>query len=160
MCISNHSPFEDIDDGLQALDIPADQRAAILADVRAKADAGRRALARSEGDADAALARTIHRTRLMGNRLMGGRIMSDPKFEMLLELFIANHEGGRRSVSDLCFSADAPQTTGLRHIERLEQDGFLVREPDPRDRRRWWVKPTERAIAGVSAYVGELQRKL
>lgn len=158
MCASDLSPFQNIDDGLQALAIPIEQRAAILADVRAKADASRQARIVGD-DRDAALARRIHRTRLMGNALMGGRIMSDPKFEMLLELFVAEHEGERRSVSDLCFSADAPQTTGLRHIEKLEQDGFVRREPDPRDRRRWWVEPTGRAIAGVSAYLKELQRK-
>lgn len=91
---------------------------------------------------------------------MGKRVMSDPKFEMLLELFIAKHEGRRDSVSDLCLSADVPQTTGLRHIERLEQDGFLRRYPDDHDRRRWWVEPTELAIKGVSAYMNELRRRL
>lgn len=84
--------------------------------------------------------------------------MCGPKFAMLLELFVANHEKRRVSVSDLCYSADVPQTTGLRHIDKLEKCGFLVRTDDASDGRRSLVEPTERAIAGVTAYVTELRR--
>ena len=150
--------YHDIDAHLQALEIPAVKRAEILADIRAKADP--RATKGCPAAINVALARTIQRTRLMGNKLMGARVMSDPKFEMLLELFIAHHEGRPRTVGDLCVSADAPQTTSLRHIERLEQDGFLRRHPDTRDRRRSLVEPTDRAIDGMSAYLNELRRKV
>lgn len=150
--------YHDIDAGLQSLNIPAVQRSEILADIRAKADG--RATDGSPVSINVALARTIQRVRLIGNRLMGARVMSDPKFEMLLELFIAHHEGRPRTVGDLCVSADAPQTTSLRHIERLEQDGFLQRHPDMRDRRRSLVEPTDQAIAGMSAYLNELRRKV
>ena len=150
--------YHDIDACLQALKIPAAQRREILDDIRVRA--GGRKADGSPAAINAALARTIQRTRLMGNRLMGARVMSDPKFEMLLELFIAHHEGRPRTVGDLCVSVDAPQTTSLRHIERLEQDGFLRRHPDTRDRRRSLVEPTDRAIDGMSAYLNELRRKV
>lgn len=149
--------YHDINACLQALNIPQAQRAEILADIRARADPKVETL--SPNALNAALARTIQRTRLLGNRLMGGRVMSDPRFEMLLELFIAHHEGRHRTVGDLCVSADAPQTTSLRHIDRLEQEGFLRRHPDTRDRRRSLVEPTARAIDGMSAYLNELRRR-
>lgn len=152
------SALDGIDQGLQALDLPDDQRAVILADVRAKATARQAVAAQSARDLNTALARTVHGTRLKGNMLMGGRVMCDPKFEMLLDLFIADHEARQVSVGDLCLSADAPQTTGLRHIEKLEHEGFLRRRPDDRDGRRCWVEPTSRAIDGVTAYMNELRR--
>lgn len=151
------SALDEIDQELQALDLPSDQRAAILADVRAKATARREVVAKSARELNVALARSIHRTRLKGNSLIGGRVMCDPGFEMLLDLFVANDDDRRVSVGDLCLSADAPPTTGLRHIEKLERDGFLRRRPDLRDGRRWWVEPTPRAIDGVTAYMDELR---
>ena len=150
--------YHDINVCLQALNIPQTQRVEILADIRARADP--KVVTLPPDAMNAALARTIQRTRLLGNRLIGGRVMNDPRFEMLLELFIAHHEGRPRTVGDLCVSADAPQTTSLRHIERLEQDGFLQRHPDTRDRRRSLVEPTTRAIDGMSAYLNELRRKV
>lgn len=154
MIPSDPSALQAIDDELQKLKLRPQQRAAILADVRQKADANRLQC----HELNVTMARAVHRTRLRGNQLMGGRVMSDPRFEMLLDLFVANHDGRRVSVSDLCFSADAPQTTGLRHIEKLEAGGFVRRFRDQKDGRRWWVEPEERAITGVSAYMTELRR--
>lgn len=150
--------IDGIDTELKALNIPEDERTAILADVRAKAV--RQKTARQSHELNVAFARSIHRTRLIGNQLMGGRVMCDPKFEMLLEMFVAQHEERRVSISDLCFSAATPQSTGLRHFERLEADGFVTRRPDLRDGRRSWVEPTARATNGVAAYMTELRRKI
>lgn len=148
-----------IDNELASLDLSPDQRATILADVRAKADAAARLTQQSLRETNVALARRVHSTRLKGNRLLGARIMCDPNFEMLLDLFVADYEGRQVSVSDLCLSADAPQTTGLRHIARLESAGYLRRTADRRDGRRCWIEPTERTIEGMGAYMTELGRK-
>lgn len=152
--------FRNIDVELQSLNIPGGQRAMILADVRAKAMRQLPTVGPSRENTIAALARNVHRTRLKGNGLLGVRIMSDPKFEMLLLLFIAEYEDRRLSVSDLCLSVNVPQTTGLRHLEKLEADGFLCRYPDVRDGRRWWVQATDRTREGVTAYMTELGRDL
>lgn len=77
---------------------------------------------------------------------------------MLLELFIAYHEQRRVSVSALCQAANAPATTGLRHIDMLEQLGFARRIDDLMDARRSWVEPTVKAVDGVSAILREVQR--
>lgn len=66
-----------------------------------------------------AFARHMHRTRLKANKILGAQILSDPRFEMLLELFVAHYEQRRVSITDLCAAAGAPTTTGLRHIDAL-----------------------------------------
>lgn len=103
-------------------------------------------------------ARRLHRSRMRAHEIMGPRIVRDPKWEMLLELFIAYHEHRRVSVSSLCHAANAPATTSLRHVEALEKGGFVDRVDDPMDARRSWVQPTAKAIDGVGALLREMQR--
>lgn len=154
---SGHSRFDEIEYELASLDIAEADRAEIMREVRVKAaqsvaDRERRDLA-----INVALARKIHRSRLRANDLIGARILCDPKFEMLLEMFVNHHEGRKLCIGDLCLSANVPQTTGLRHMEKLEAHGFLKRFADPLDGRRWWVEPTPRALDGISAVLNDLR---
>lgn len=103
-------------------------------------------------------ARRIHRSRMKAHEIIGPRIVRDPRWEMLLELFIAHYEHRRVSVSSLCHAANAPATTSLRHVEALEHEGFVDRIDDPTDARRSWIEPTAKAIDGVGALLREMQR--
>lgn len=96
-------------------------------------------------------ARLIHRARLQGNKIFNAKIMSDPKFEMLLELYVANFDQRRLSLGDLCAATTVPLSTALRHVETLEAQGFLTRAPDPFDARRWLVAPTEKTLYDMEA---------
>jgi len=91
---------------------------------------------------------------VQGNKIFNAKIMSDPKFEMLLELFVANFDKRRISVGDLCAASTVPLSTALRHVEALEEQKFLVRAPDPLDARRWLVEPTEKTLNDVEALMG------
>lgn len=103
-------------------------------------------------------ARRLHRSRMRAHEIMGPRIVRDPRWEMLLELFIAHHEHRRVSVSSLCHATNAPATTSLRHLEVLERQGFVDRVDDTMDARRSWMEPTAKAIDGVGALLREMQR--
>lgn len=103
-------------------------------------------------------ARRIHRSRMRAHEIMGPSIVRDPRWEMLLELFIAYHEQRRVSVSSLCNAANAPATTSLRHIDMLEQLGFTRRIEDALDARRSWIEPTPKAVDSVGAMLREMQR--
>lgn len=94
-------------------------------------------------------ARHVHKTRLKANAIFGARILCDPKFEMLLELFVAHSDQRRVSVSGLCNAANVPQTTGLRCIETLEAQGFVARVPDALDGRRSWVEASTAALSHI-----------
>jgi hypothetical protein len=87
----------------------------------------------------------------------------DPAWEILLDLYIQDREGGRVSVSSACIAAQVPATTGLRWLERLQRDGLISRAPDPRDGRKVYVALTGDAIARVErclAGAAESDRRL
>lgn len=70
-------------------------------------------------------------------------IFGEPAWDMLLDLFIAAHEGKPVSVSSACIASGAPATTALRWLVRLETLGLVTRSGDFKDRRRIHVAITD-----------------
>lgn len=66
----------------------------------------------------------------------GGVRFSDPSWDIILELYVANREHRALAVTQLCSLSGSSTTTALRHIENLEANRYVVRKPDPEDRRR------------------------
>lgn len=153
-----HAPISTIE-GLRAKLIALrksnQEDAGILADIQAQLDD----LPSVEDVPPLVFARRLHRSRMRAHQIIGPRIVRDPRWEMLLELFIAHHERRRVSVSSLCHAANAPATTSLRHVEALERQGFVRRVDDPLDARRSWIEPTPKALDGVTALLREMQRR-
>ena len=75
-------------------------------------------------------------------------LFSDPAWEMLLDLAVAEASGRWISVTSLCIASGAPTTTALRRIEDLQAAGLIERLPDPDDRRRIIVRLTEAGATG------------
>jgi hypothetical protein len=152
-----HAPIRSLE-GLRAklsgLRKSNQEEAAVLAEIQAQLDE----YPTGEAVAPLVLARRIHRSRMRAKEIIGPHIMRDPKWEMLLELFIAHHERRPVSVSSLCHAANSPATTSLRHVETLERHGFVERVDDPLDARRSWIQPTPKALDGVVALLREMQR--
>lgn len=67
-------------------------------------------------------------------------VFVDPAWDLLLDLFVAGCEGQTVSVSSACIAAEAPVTTALRHLKRLEKQGLIERRSDPADARRYHVQ--------------------
>lgn len=152
-----HTPISSLEalrGKLKSLYRSNEENAALLTDVLSKLDN----LHKVEPASPLALARKIHRSRMRAHEIIGPAIVRDPKWEMLLELFVAHHEHRRVSVSALCHAANAPATTSLRHMETLERLGFFHRIDDPMDARRSWIEPTAKALDGVGALLRDMQR--
>lgn len=79
---------------------------------------------------------------------------SDVSWEILLDLFIAKNSHKKLIVSDLGLSGNIPATTVLRHLTRLVDDGYVRRDYDPFDRRKFHVRITEH---GSNMMIGVLQ---
>jgi hypothetical protein len=83
--------------------------------------------------------RGIQSARRRREKVFGDDLFADPAWDILLELFAVQLEGGRAAVSDLCNAAAVPYTTALRSIRELERADLIVRTHDHQDRRRIWV---------------------
>jgi DNA repair protein RadC len=98
---------------------------------------------RSTPDAGLALANAQRawRRRLLRRQLVGAdSLFGEPAWEMLIDLFI--HEAAAKSVStsSLCIASGLPRTTALRLLQRLCDEGLVVREPDRHDGRRNFIR--------------------
>jgi len=80
-------------------------------------------------------------------------LLSDPAWDILLDLFLAELEGRSVSVTSLCCAMNAPETTALRWIRTMVEDGMLVRARDPSDRRRVFVRLGPDAHEAMKGYV-------
>ena len=83
-------------------------------------------------------------------------MFADPAWDILLDLAAARHEKKRVSVSSLCIAAAVPTTTGLRWIKALTDAGLLMRESDPEDGRRSFVKLTPQSANLMERYLDSI----
>lgn len=95
--------------------------------------------------------RALIRARRMRDRFFDATLFSDPAWDMLLDLFAAELEHVRVSVSSLCIAAAVPATTALRWIGSMTESGLFERRPDPFDKRR--------AFIGLSTNAGLAMRR-
>ncbi len=95
--------------------------------------------------------RTI-RVRRLRDGYLGAGLFEDPAWDMLLDLYAAELEGGRVSVSSLCIAAAVAPTTALRWIGRMIEAGLLERRPDLDDRRRAFMALSARASGAMRGY--------
>lgn len=98
------------------------------------------------------------RARRMRDQFFGAGLFEEPGWDMLLDLFAAELEKTRVSVSSLCIAAAVAPTTALRWISKLTDAGLFERHPDPFDRRRAYMELSPRASEAVRTYVAALRR--
>ena len=99
------------------------------------------------------LVREILRSRRRRNEVFGEDLFGEPAWDLLLELYAAEITQQRVSISSACIASAVPPTTALRWIEKLEKDGWIGREGDPLDRRRYWVFLKEQGIVAMRKYL-------
>lgn len=110
------------------------------------------------GEASAQEIRAVIRSRRMRAQFFTGELFADPAWDMLLDLFAAELERRRVSVSSLCIAAAVPPTTALRWIGTLHDAGLFERHADPSDRRRAYIALSQKALEGMRSYVSAVKR--
>ena len=83
-------------------------------------------------------------------------LFGEPSWDILLILYWAQHSQRRLSVSAVCASAGAPNTTALRHIEHLCRSGYIIRKAHPTDRRVSWLTLASEAEERIGQYLERL----
>lgn len=96
--------------------------------------------------------RRLIRARRMRGQFFDPELFADPAWDMLIDLYAAQLEGGRVSVSSLCIAAAVPGTTALRWISSMTEVGLFERHADASDRRRAFIGLTGQASAALTAY--------
>ncbi|RPF72190.1 helix-turn-helix domain-containing protein [Aurantiacibacter spongiae] len=79
--------------------------------------------------------------------------LAEPVWDVLLDLYVQNRKGKPVSVTSACAAACVPQTTALRWLNVLEEEGFTVIEADISDRRRRFVRLSEKGRTSLEGYL-------
>jgi len=106
-------------------------------------------------NAEAFLAQTraeIVRRRYRRDLLPDSQIFSDPAWDILLELFLADGTDTKLSVSAIGLDSGVPPSTVFRWIVVLEGCDLVRRVDDMADRRRHWIYLTKKGKSFMQAY--------
>jgi DNA-binding MarR family transcriptional regulator len=110
------------------------------------------------GEMDAQAVRRLIRARRLRDQFFDEGLFEEPAWDMLLDLYAAELEHTRVSVSSLCIAAAVAPTTALRWIAKLTENGMMVRQPDPIDRRRAFIALAPSASSAMRGYMAALHR--
>lgn len=104
------------------------------------------------------LAQHLYQARKLRNELFADNadLFGEPAWDMMLDLFIASQKRQRVNVSSACLAGVAPHATSLRWLGSLERRGFVIRDPDPSDRRRVYVRLSGRGIDMMRRLLGSI----
>jgi len=97
--------------------------------------------------------RAVIRSRRLRGRMFPKALFADPAWDMLLELAACDAEGRGMSITGLCDACCVAPTTGTRWVSALEARGFVERRADPSDRRRSYIRLSERGRQDLSCYI-------
>lgn len=92
--------------------------------------------------------------------IAGPSLLSDPAWDMLLDLFVGHITGRDVSVTSACLASRRPATTSLRYIERMAKQGLIRREKDCNDNRKVYLRMTEKAFRAVAKWIDALRDEL
>jgi hypothetical protein len=104
----------------------------------------------------ATLVRKIIASRRLRSRFLDAELFADPAWDMLLDLTAARVEHARVSVTSLCIASGVPPTTALRWIGQMTEAGLFERIEDDCDRRRAFIRLSDKAADSMARYFAEL----
>ena len=107
-----------------------------------------------------ALARSFERARAELDRFFPQGLFGDPGWSLLLDLYIAHHEGRAVNTSGVCSGANVPQTTGLRWLDRLEAAGLIRRHRHAQDTRFVMVELSEMGLRRMTAFLEDTRDRI
>lgn len=100
----------------------------------------------------------IVRQRRLRDDYLAPEILSDPSWDMMLDLYLNERRGKEVTVSSLCIASRAPFTTALRWIAKLEGKELVCRLPVPNDRRSSRMRLTEKGRMAMEGWARHAMR--
>ena len=106
------------------------------------------------------LAKALERGRHERELFFPPGLFGEPAWSLLLDLFVAHHEGRVLNTSGACFGANVPQTTGLRWLEKLDSAGLIERQPHPQDTRFVMIRLSAEGLARMTESMRNMQQRV
>ena len=103
----------------------------------------------------ATIASSMYRSRQLRAQYFRRSLLSDPAWDMLLDLFINKVRGRRVATTSVCLAANVPQATGLRLIEQLSREGLLLRASAHDDGRLKLVEITSKGFDLMRRFISD-----
>jgi DNA-binding MarR family transcriptional regulator len=118
-----------------------------------EAEAGRANVVRAfaKPPVSARLIYSICDIRRKRSQFLGGKLLGEPGWDIMLQLYAADLDQQRMSITRLTRRSGIPPTTVLRILGKLGAAGLVTRSEDPIDNRRVFVALS---LAGVEAMDG------
>ena len=101
----------------------------------------------------ATIALSIYASRRMRADYFAGSLFGEPVWDMLLDLFVNKIQGRRVSRASLSLATNLPQTTALRWVKVLEEEGLLQRSDKNEDARLDVVELTAEAFTQMRRFI-------
>lgn len=83
-------------------------------------------------------------------------LFSDPAWDILLDLYVAQSEDRQVSLWNAYQAAAVPETSGMRWLRILESRHLVKREDETTDQDCEWVTLTRDAIAGLNRWLDRM----
>lgn len=96
--------------------------------------------------------RRSHRSKYFNPDYFSG----EAAWNILIDLAVSQIEGKLISVTSACLASMVPSTTALRWIAVLEDDGMIEKEEDFTDRRRTFIRISNRAMNSLYSYYKDI----
>lgn len=103
-----------------------------------------------------ATCRTMIREVRVIERVFGKRLAGNPELTMLLDLYLAQHEGRETCLWEVCNATTIPASTAHRKLGQLVDQGLIVRTEPSKDHRRITIYLTPAAIGAMDELMDRL----
>jgi len=101
-------------------------------------------------------ARQILAGRKQRERFFDPVLFSNPAWDILLTLYLADAEGRALHTPESCAPSTVPQGVVLRWLAYLKQEEMVIETPDPAQTGRTLIGLSDQARATIGAYLGSL----
>jgi hypothetical protein len=101
-------------------------------------------------------ARHILAGRKERDRFFDPMLFSNPAWDILLNLYLADAEGKPVSVIDSCSVSTVPQGVALRWLSYLKQEEMVVEASDPSRPRNTVIRLSDQTRLTIASYLGSL----
>lgn len=101
-------------------------------------------------------ARHILAGRKQRDRYFDPMLFSNPAWDILLNLFVADSEGRPVTLLDSCLISTIPQGVALRWLGYLKQEEMVLERSDPENPGQTLIRLSEQTRRAITAYLGSL----